>query len=77
MMTDLVERLCADPGPVDTVTELIRIMVEQRREAADEIRRLQRKLDECFIAMEGWRGALAHRDAEIERLQAMNKRLKS
>jgi chromosome segregation ATPase len=37
----------------------------------DEIARLKRKLEEYAVAMEGWRGALAHRDAEIERLTAV------
>jgi len=39
-MTDIVARLYGHPGPELTVTEQFRLMVEQRHEAAAEIKRL-------------------------------------
>ena len=65
MTTDILERLRVDPGPADTLIELVRIMIVQRHEAADEIERLTGLLAE-------WENhAGPYKDAEIERLGAL------
>ena len=64
-MTDIVERLLAYLGPTD-LKELIRVMVEQRHEAAAEIKRLRND-----IAVE--RDAWAKDCDEVERLTQLLK----
>lgn len=69
------QRLLADPGPAE-LTELIRIMVEQRHEAAAEIRKLRATIMEAETLIYDSAFKLGEAHTEMTRLRMENAALR-